>query len=125
MSRNDLLLVAAVIVAVAGFVHSYLGERLVFPRLFALADLPLLRRDRIYTENVLRYAWHVTSLAWWAAGAILVAFWWGATDARHTALLIIAAMLLLTGLIVLATAGRRHPAWPLFLIAAAAAWYGA
>jgi hypothetical protein len=125
MSRNDLLLVAAVIVAVAGFVHSYLGERLVFPRLFALADLPLLRRDRIYTENVLRYAWHVTSLACWAAGAILIAFWWGATDARHTALLIIAAMLLLTGLIVLATAGRRHPAWPLFLIAAAAAWYGA
>ena len=85
MSRNDLLLVAAVIVAVAGFVHSYLGERLVFPRLFALADLPLLRRDRIYTENVLRYAWHVTSLAWWAVGAILIAFWWGDAGVGHSA----------------------------------------
>ena len=76
MSRNDLLLIAAVIVAAIGLIHSYLGERLVFPRLFALPDLPLLRRDRAYTENVLRYAWHVTSLAWWAIerhiGGVLV-----------------------------------------------------
>src|SRR6478735_4767003 len=125
MSRNDFLLVAAAIVAAIGLIHSYLGERLVFSRLFALPDLPLLRRDRTYTENVLRYAWHLTSLAWWSAGAILVAFWWGASDPRRTVLLIIAAMLLLTGLTVLATAGRRHPAWPLLLIAAAAIWYGA
>lgn len=125
MSRNDFLLVAAVVVAFIGCVHSYLGERLVFPRLFALPDLPLLRRDRTYTENVLRYAWHVTSVAWWSASAMLVAFWWGAGDARHTSLLIIAAMLLLTGLIILSTCGRRHPAWPLLLIAAAATWYGA
>jgi hypothetical protein len=125
MSRNDFLLVAAVVVAFIGVVHSYLGERLVFPRLFALPDLPLLRRDRAYTENVLRYAWHVTSVAWWSASAMLVAFWWGAGDARQTSLLIIAAMLLLTGLIILTTCGRRHPAWPLLLIAAAATWYGA
>jgi hypothetical protein len=125
MSRSDLLLVAAVIVAAIGLIHSYLGERLVFPRLFALPDLPLLRRDRVYTENVLRYAWHLTSLAWWGSSATLVAFWWGAGDARHTALIIIAAILLLHCVIILSTCGRRHPAWPLFLIAAAATWYGA
>ena len=72
MSRNDLLLLAALVVAVIGLVHSILGERVVFPRLFALPDLPLLRRDRTYTVHVLRYAWHLTSVAWWAFAAILI-----------------------------------------------------
>ena len=92
MSRNDLLLFAALVVGVIGLVHSILGERVVLPRLFSLPDLPLLRRDRTYTVAVLRYAWHVTSLAWWGSSATLAAFWWGAGDARHTALIIIAAI---------------------------------
>jgi hypothetical protein len=125
VSRNDFLLIAALLVAVIGAVHSYLGETVVFPRLFALPNLPLLRRDRTYTVNVLRYAWHMTSVAWWAGGAILAALWWGRGDLRQTVLMIVASMLLFTGLVILATAGRRHPGWPLFLIAAAAAWYGA
>ncbi len=78
--------------------HSYLGETIVFPRLFALPNLPLLRRDRTYTVNVLRYAWHMTSVAWWAGGAILAALWWGRGDLRQTVLMIVAGMLLFTGL---------------------------
>jgi hypothetical protein len=125
MSRNDLLLVAGLVVVVTGFVHSYLGETTVFPRLLALPNLPLLRRDRGYTENVLRYAWHATSLAWWAAGAILITLWWDHGDVRRTAIMLIAGMLAVSGFTILVTAGYRHPGWPLFLIAAAAAWYGA
>ena len=124
MSRNDLLLFAALVVAVIGLVHSILGERVVFPRLFALPDLPLLRRDRTYTVAVLRYAWHLTSVAWWAAGALLIVLWWGKGDLRQS-VVVVASLLLLTGVTILATCGRRHPGWPLFLIAAAATWYGA
>ena len=125
MSRNDLLLLAALVVAVIGLVHSILGERVVFPRLFALPDLPLLRRDRTYTVHVLRYAWHLTSVAWWAFAAILIMVWLGAADMRRASVLIVALTLLASGVVILATAGRRHPAWPLFLVAGLAALYGA
>ena len=125
MSRNDLLLFAALVVAVIGLVHSILGDRVVFPRLFALPDLPLLRRDRTYTVAVLRYAWHLTSVAWWAAGALLIVLWWGKGDLRQSVVAIVAGLLLLTGVTILATCGPRHPGWSLFLIAAAATWFGA
>src|SRR5713226_7960315 len=47
---QGLLLFAAILVSVIGAMHSFLGERYVFGRLFALPDLPLLRRDRRYAE---------------------------------------------------------------------------
>src|SRR6185503_8136695 len=109
VSRNDFLLIAAAIVAAIGLIHSYLGERLVFPRLFALPDLPLLRRDRTYTVAVLRYAWHLTSVAWWAAGALLIVLWWGKGDLRQSVVVVVAGLLLLTGVTILATCGPRHP----------------
>ena len=37
---------------------------------------------------------------------------------------VVAGTLLLSAVVILVTAGRRHPAWSLFLLAGAAAWYG-
>jgi hypothetical protein len=121
--QQSALILAAIVLFLTGAIHSYLGERVVFGRLFALPDLPLLRNDRTFTENVLRYAWHLTSLAWWGFAALLLVLAAGSPSPR-TIGTFMAAMCLLSGLVIVFTAGRRHPAWPLFFLASAAIWYG-
>ena len=113
--------VAGSILFLIGGLHSFLGERLVFPRLFALAELPLLRRDRAYTENVLRFAWHLTSLAWWGLSALLFALA-ASPHNQHVLGLVLGAVPFLSGLVILFSCGPRHPAWSLFLLAGSLIW---
>jgi hypothetical protein len=120
--QRGLLISAAVLLGFIGVVHSVLGERYVFRRLFALPNLPLLRRDRVYTEHVLRYAWHLTSVAWWGFGALLLVLALGSGGISGLGA-VVAATLLLTGVVILMTAGLRHPAWSLFLLAGAVTLY--
>lgn len=55
MNTTFLLVSAAAVLGFIGCAHSYLGERFVFGRLFALHGLPRLHNDRQYTERVLRW----------------------------------------------------------------------
>lgn len=119
--QRHLLLVAAFGLAVVGFMHSYLGERHILSRLLALPDLPKLRGSRAYMAAVLRWAWHLTSVAWWGTAAMLVVVWSGGGLAATGAVL--AGTFALHAVIILAT-GPQHPAWPLFLLTAAALWFG-
>jgi hypothetical protein len=124
MYGNILLLFAASVLVIMGVVHSYLGERFVFRRLFRLENLPLLRNDRRYTENVLRYAWHLTSVTWWAFAACLVILWAMANNPGPTIAKCAALLCFISGATIVATAGVRHPAWSLFLLAGVLAWLG-
>jgi hypothetical protein len=124
MLGNGALIVAALLLTFTGVAHSYLGERLIFPRLLALPDLPLLHKDRRYTENIFRYAWHLTSVAWWGFAALLIVLV-ASPDSKAALCAVLAATLLLHCGIILATAGTRHPAWWLFLLAGAATLYAA
>jgi hypothetical protein len=56
MFSQRLLLFAAALLIAMSFIHSYLGEKYMFSRLFAISDLPLFRSDRRFTERVLRFA---------------------------------------------------------------------
>ena len=123
MNTHYLLLVAAAVLAFIGAIHSYLGERFVLGPLFALPNLPKLRGSRDYMENVLRFAWHLTSVAWWGAAGTLVVLWCGQDVAAIGAVL--AVTFAIHGVVIVtARGGTRHPAWPLFLLAAAAIWLG-
>lgn len=124
MDAPLLLLSAAAILVFIGGMHSHLGERYLFKRLFRLDSLPLLRNDRRYTERVMRFAWHLTSVAWWSLAAILVML---AVNAATMQLIgrIIGGTLIITGAVILATAGTRHPAWWLFPVAGLLAIFGA
>ncbi len=120
MLSKGLFLFAACLLTAMGFIHSYLGEKFMFSRLFAVRDLPLFRRHRRFTERVLRFAWHITSLAWFGFAALLFLMSFG-----NTALfgLVIAATLFVHSIVIVATCGVRHPAWSLFLLAAFAVWF--
>jgi hypothetical protein len=120
--QHHLLLVAALLLGFIGVLHSYLGERHVLGRLLALPNLPELRGSRVYMESILRWAWHLTSVAWWGS-SVLILFLWGRQEQAVLGA-VLAGTFAVHGVIILAKVGPRHPAWPLFFLAAASLWFG-
>ena len=117
-----MLWLAAVLMVVAGIAHSYLGERGFLPRLLAMPGLPLLRKDRGFTERVLRAVWHLLSLYWWCAAAVLAVIAVQPANPLRAIGLALAATIFLTALACI-YCGWRHPAIATFLAAAALTAY--
>jgi hypothetical protein len=118
------LYAAAFLAFVAGGVHSYLGERYILGRLLHWADFPKLFRDPVFTGRVLRLAWHATSIAWWGFAAVLVLLAQPPVSERAISL-VLGTTFLVTAVTVLMGSRGRHRGWPLFLIIALVALYGA
>lgn len=116
------IIVAATGLFAVGIAHSYLGERYILIRLFRRNDLPRLRGSDVFTKRTLRFAWHVTTVAWWGAAAALLAL--GAGSPR-LAIQALSATFLVTGIVTLVASRGRHLAWPVFLLIGVAAWLGA
>jgi hypothetical protein len=119
-----LIYLAAAGAVFLGLAHSYLGERNVFPRLLASENLPRLRGSLEFTRAILRWAWHLMSLAWWGFAYLLFAIAAGQSPDAATLARIIAVVFGLTGLIAFVTTRGRHIAWPLFALVALASWFG-
>jgi hypothetical protein len=68
-----LYLVAAFLAFSVGVAHSVLGERYILIRLFRRSDLPQLLGSTEFTTRTLRFAWHLTTIAWWGAAALFFA----------------------------------------------------
>ncbi|GAA3930276.1 hypothetical protein [Luteimonas lutimaris] len=69
---ETLLYLAAVLAVALGAAHSVLGERYILIRLFRRNDLPKLFGSSEFTIRTLRFAWHVTTVAWFGFAALLV-----------------------------------------------------
>lgn len=98
---------AIVLVLLAGL-HSLLGERLILGPLFA-AGLPRIAVGRRFAERVLRFAWHLTSVAWLALAAIATR-----ADSGQTA--IIGWMLVASAVTAFVFGRGAHFAWALFAV---------
>lgn len=120
---NPALVVAAGLTVLVAAAHSYLGERYVLTRLFRRDNLPKLLGDTWFTKQVLRFAWHLTSVAWLGFGALLLAL--AAGPPTPAALRTIVAVTFgVHALITLVVSRGRHLAWIAFLAIAALAWLG-
>ena len=110
-----MLYLAAIFIVFIGFAHSYLGERYILIRLFRRDNLPKLFGSPEFTQNTLRFAWHLTSVAWFGFAAILMIL---ASDNKHlsTITTIIAITFLIHAVITLLASKGKHFAWPIFLI---------
>lgn len=98
---------AAVILIVIGFAHSGLGEAEVIRPLLANRDWRIAGIPRSAADPLLRFAWHLTTLAWWALAAVLVG---APIEVAFAVTCLSAAALILIML-------PGHLAWPLFLAA--------
>ncbi len=63
---------AALLYFALGLAHSALGEKYILTRLFRRADLPNLFGSPEFTVRTLRFAWHVTTVAWFGFGVLLL-----------------------------------------------------
>lgn len=70
---ESLLYFAAFLLVVVSFAHSYLGERFILSRLFKRDNLPKILGSDDFTKRTLRFAWHLTSVAWLGLASIIVA----------------------------------------------------
>jgi len=113
---NASLIAAALLTFIIGTVHSWLGERRLIGPLLALDQRQGILANSAFARRILRFAWHLTTLAWWGIGAILGALALSPVSGQGRAILwIIALLFLSTGLVTLITSRGRHLAWPVFL----------
>lgn len=111
----DLLLtLAAALTLLIGLAHSYLGERYILTRLLSLKELPRVMGSRSFTRNTLRFAWHLTTVAWAGLGAILglLAF---EKFSEETVTGVIAGVFLIHGAVSLVASRGKHLSWIVFL----------
>jgi len=124
-SMNLWLIVAAVLVGFIAVVHAFLGERYIIIRLWNQDNLPKLLGSDLFTKRVLRFAWHLTTVAWFGFAAILL-LGAGQDGGMNTASIVnvIEITFLLSALLSLIITRGRHLAWIVFLAIAAATWLG-
>lgn len=116
---NAYLLCAALLTFCIGVAHSWLGEvKLIGPLTAPETRSGMLAQSGL-ARNVLRFAWHITTIAWWGLAAVLVLLaQQPLAGAGKAAILAIALTFFFTGLACL-PGGRRHWAWAVFLLIAA------
>jgi len=125
MSPLGLLYLLAAALAVAlGIAHSFLGEKYILIRLFRRSDLPQLFGGTEFTIRTLRFAWHLTSVAWWGAAALLFLLAQGPLSSAAVSGVLAAVFLVSAAITFIASRGR-HLAWPVFLAIGFIALYGA
>lgn len=110
------LATAAALTVFIGIVHSWLGEvRIVTPLIAGPIRAPLMEKSA-FARGVVRFAWHITTIAWWGFAAILAAFASGPLGGHDRIVLAaIAATFIVSGLLTLISSRGRHLAWPIFL----------
>ena len=107
-----------------GITHSYLGETRILVPMYAQFKLPILRGSDRATKNVMRFAWHLTSVAWAGLGAVLFT---AASSAANPMTLVARTIAVTFAIHAVVTAGAtrgRHYAWIIFTAIALLAWLG-
>jgi hypothetical protein len=119
-----MLLIGTVLLLIIGIIHSYLGEKYLLIRLFRRDDLPKLLGSDWFTKRVLRFAWHLTTLAWWGFSAILYVLSNPTVNVQNEILIIIAVVFALSGVVSLSFTRGKHLSWLFFFTIAAISYYG-
>lgn len=120
-----MLLIGTLLLFIIGIFHSYLGEKYLLIRLFRREDLPKILGSDWFTKRVLRFAWHLTTLAWWGFSAILYVLSSPNVNVQNDILIIIAVVFVLSGMVSLLFTRGKHLSWLFFFTIAAISYYGA
>ena len=109
-----MLLAASLLLFLIGVAHSYLGERYVLVRLFRKNDLPHLYGGQWFTKQTLRFAWHITTLAWWGFSFLLLHIHLKGDISVDAVLLTTAVVFGLSGVVALVYSKAKHFSWLVF-----------
>lgn len=116
------LVVAAVLAVLIAIVHSSLGERYILVRLLRRENLPKLFGGVEFTKNTLRFAWHLTSVAWCGLAAVLVVLAGSEGVSAPRLARVVSITFGVTALLALVGSKGRHLSWIVFLAIALLTW---
>lgn len=113
-----MLVLAAALCFAIGLVHSVLGERYILVRLFRGSRIPHLFGSDLFTRRTLRFAWHLTTVAWWGLGVLV----WGLSrepaDARQLIVDTVIVVFAISGAMALVGSRGKHLSWVVFWVIA-------
>ena len=114
---NSLLVLAALLAVAIGLAHSWLGEQYIIVPLLRRINLPKLFGSDKFTRQTIRFAWHLTTIAWWGFAAVLVVLSGSIVgiNINRGLLLVIACTFLASAVLALACTRGRHLSWIVFL----------
>lgn len=118
-----MLLVAAILFFVVGIAHSILGERYILIRLFRRGNIPRLFGSDYFTKGTLRFAWHITTFAWWGFGYLLLQISANQDITSQAVLYTISVVALLSGVFSFYFTKGRHLSWVVFWFIASLTYY--
>ncbi len=123
---SDILLISGAILAVIiGAAHSYLGERYILVRLFRKSTLPELFGSDTFTKQTLRFAWHLTTIAWIGlASVLLIGVVVPSPGQLSVILKAISLTFFISAVVTLIGSRGRHFAWIVFLFISFLVWMG-
>lgn len=102
--------VAALLVVAVGLAHSILGERYILVRLFRKADMPRIFGSAEFTRQTIRFAWHITTVAWFGFAALLFTIGQGQLTPPAAAR-IIGVTAVVSGFLPLVFTRGKHLSW--------------
>jgi hypothetical protein len=108
-----MLLISSMLLIFIGLVHSYLGERYILIRLFK-RELPKLFGSDKFTKQVLRFAWHLTTVAWFGFATILLSLYFLPENFSAILLYIISVVFLISGAMSFGYTRGRHYSYLVF-----------
>lgn len=117
-----MLIIAALLLIFLGLVHSYLGERYILTRLFK-RELPKLLGSDWFTKRVLRFAWHLTTVAWWGFACVLFILSNPDEYVEKQILMVIAIVFLVSGLFSATFTKGKHISWIFFWLISGLSFY--
>ncbi len=121
---NIALAAASILLIAIGAAHSILGERYIISRALRMPQ-PRLSGDDVFTKRTMRFAWHVTTVAWFGLAALLGLVALGVQmDPIRVVGSVTATTLAVTAVVVAVGSRGRHLAWLAFGIAAVLTWVG-
>lgn len=114
---KTLLVISALLTIVIAIAHSWLGERYIVRRLLRRNDLPRLFGDDMFTRTTIRFAWHLTTVAWWGLAVVLLLLTDCAKESSpENILFAVSATFLCSGILSLFFTRGRHLSWIVFLV---------
>ena len=117
---QNILYLGAFLAVGIGVAHSYLGEKYILVRLLRRENLPKLFGSTEFTSRTLRFAWHLTTVAWCGFAAILVLMAHPPLEIAEVGI-VIGVVFLIHFLVAIVGSKGRHLSWIVFLLISAAA----
>lgn len=112
----------ALLLFVVGVLHSVLGERFLIRRLLKRDNLPRIYNSEEFTRNLIRFAWHITTIAWWGMAVIALSLLLPGPELIQSILITFSVTFFISGLIAFYYSSGKHFAWGIFLLISLAAY---